>query len=100
MPKKYLYIIQILNEDNSKILQYIFKKISLKKIIKKLYELKIKISITSLNNLISGKIPINRSKFKNIIIKKEEIKSEKAGTIAPNFKEHQQFIKFKIIFNK
>jgi hypothetical protein len=99
MPKKYLYIVQILNEDNSKILQY-FQEDKLEKIIKKLYELKIKISITSLNNLISGKIPINRSKFKNIIIKKEEIKSEKAGTIAPNFKEHQQFIKFKIIFNK
>ena len=99
MRNKYLYIVQILNEDNSKILQY-FQEDKLEKIIKKLYELKIKISITSLNNLISGKIPINRSKFKNIIIKKEEIKSEKAGTIAPNFKEHQQFIKFKIIFNK
>ena len=42
------------------------------------------------------KIPINRSKFKNIVIKKEEIKSEKVGTIVQNFKEHQSFVKFKI----
>jgi len=38
MPKKYLYIVQILNEDNSKILQY-FQEDKLEKIIIKLYRL-------------------------------------------------------------
>ena len=96
MPKRYLYRIEILSDDNSKVLHY-FQEHKLEDIVKKLYELKgIKTTIRSLQYLKEGKIPATRSKLKNILIKQEEIATEKPCTNLPKFKEHPTFIKLRI----
>src|SRR5947209_7706413 len=100
MPKKFLYRVEILNEDHTSILNY-FVEDKFENIKKKLYELKgLKISNRTLTSLVKGEISHLRSKFKNIFIKQEEIKPIKPGGIKPQFTQHPTFIKLKINIKK
>src|SRR5580692_8788907 len=99
MPKRYIYRVQILSDDHSKILHY-FQEDKFENIIKKLQEIKgIKTTVRSLNSLKNGKIPAGgKSKLKNILINQEEVKSK--NSCIKKFIEHPTSIKVKINMKK